>query len=207
MRCCWGIDNALPSDITSRLPRGKTFGFPSDNMQEDIILVAGIDMLRGVWSDLRNKDVAVIVFDTRVRLRHWSIPTLDLTVALGPQLKQTNTIRYVAKNPIKKLLKQTAASFVSNFLTHTYKIRDLEKRAALQKTVFHALWNNTRVDLVSKTNKKSVELIALLNSADAVALEVALQRVKANEKPGVVAKSVGISTFDLNYVLKFLCRT
>jgi hypothetical protein len=193
---------ALPETVIQRLPRGTTYGYP-DTVAADVLIVPGIDTLRRVWSQVKDQDVAVLVFDADVRLQSWRIPMLDLTAPLGKQLKSANTIKYQVRNPIKKLLSKTAKSFVSNFVTLTYKNRDLEKQAALRKEVFGALWRGERLKLVGAINKKTVELLALLNSEDAATLETALQEVKSGKKVALVAKAHKLSTFDLNYVVKF----
>lgn len=203
MRCCFGISTALPETVIQRLPRGTTYGYP-DTVAADVLIVPGIDTLRRVWSQVKDQDVAVLVFDADVRLQSWRIPMLDLTAPLGKQLKSANTIKYQARNPIKKLLSKTAKSFVSNFVTLTYKNRDVEKQAALRKEVFGALWRGERLKLVGAINKKAVELLALLNSEDAATLETALQEVKGGKKVALVAKAYKLSTFDLNYVVKFM---
>jgi hypothetical protein len=203
MRCCWGVDNLLPTDLIERLPRGMTYSYPG-TVAADVLFVPGIEALRNVWGTIKNQDVAVIVFDTRVRLRHWSVQRLDTAKPLGPQLRSTNTVKYVAKNPIKRFLRKVTASFVSNFLTYSYKLRDPEKKAALQQQIFSALWQGKRQALADSTNKKSAELIALLSSPDAQNLERALAEIRSGRKIPAVAKAYSVAQFDINYVLKFL---
>lgn len=203
MRCCWGVDSLLPADLVAKLPRGVTYGYP-ETVAADVLFVPGIEALRGVWSSIKTQNVAVIVFDTRIRLKHWNVQSLDLTVPLGPQLRSENTISYVARNPINKLLRKTAASFVSNFLTYSYKLRDPLKKQTLQHEVFSALWQGRRTALADSTNKKSTDLIGLLRTTDAANLEAALREIQAGRKIPQVAKAYKVAKFDLTYVLKFL---
>jgi hypothetical protein len=203
MRCCWGVNGILPEELITRLPRGMTYSYPG-TVAADVLFVPGIESLRNVWGTIKTQDIAVIVFDTQVRLRHWSVQRLDLSKPLGPQLRSTNKVKYVARNPIQKMLRKTAASFISNFLTHSYKLRDPEKKADLQKRVFNAMWQGRLQALADSTNKKSAELIALLNSPDAKNLQSALAEIQAGRKVAQVAKSYKVSAFDLSYVLKFL---
>lgn len=202
MRCCFGVSTALPETIVQNLPRDMSFGYP-DTTNVDVLIVPGVDTLRRIWSQVKTLDVAVIVFDADVRLQSWSINKLDLNAPLGKQLKTPNKIKYQLHDPIKKLLNKTAKSFVSNFVTLVYKNRDVEKQAALRKEVFGALWRGERLKLIASINKKAVELLGLLNSEDAANLEAALQAVKAGKKIAVVAKAYKLSTFDLNYIVKF----
>lgn len=205
MRCCLGVSTELPETVIQKFPRGTTYGYP-DTVAADVLIVPGIDTLRRVWAQIKGQDVAVIVFDADIRLEAWRIPMLDLTQPIGKQLKTANKIKYQVRNPIAKLLKRTAKSFVSNFVTLAYKTRDVEKQAQLRKEVFGALWRGERSLFTSAINKKAADLIGLLNSEDAVNLEAALQEVKAGKKVAVVAKAYKLSTFDLNYVIKFQAK-
>lgn len=203
MRCCWGISNALPDTVIPRLPRGTTYGYP-DTVIADVLIVPGIDNLRRIWAQVKDKDVAVLVFDAEIKLAGWRIPQLDLSQPLSKQLRSQNKIRIKVRNPIQKLLNKTAKSFVSNFVTLVYKNRDPEKQAKLRKEVFSALWRGDRLKLIASINKKAVELITLLQGEDATALEAALQEIRAGKKVPQVAKEFKLSTFDINYIIKFM---
>lgn len=206
MRCCWGVHDALPQTVIDLMPRQLSHAFLSEQpITTDVVMAPEIDSLRRHWATIRHTNVAVIVFDAKVRLDAWRIPTLDMDKLLE-QLRSQNSIKFKARNHIQALLNKTAKSFVSNFVTLSYKTRDPEKQAVLRSDVFGALWNGRREAYAKSVNKKSVELIALLVGEDAVVLEKALQEVRAGKSPGQVAKAHQIAVFDLNYVIKFMSK-
>lgn len=206
MRCCWGVSNALPQTVIEQMPRQLTHAFLTDApVATDVVFVPEIDLLRRQWQNVREADVAVVVFDAQVRLDAWRIQPLNLNSLLS-QLRSTNTIKLRARNHIQSLLNKTAKSFVSNFVTLSYKTRDPEKQLVLRKDVFSALWHGHREDYAKSVNKKSADLIALLVSDDAKLLEAALKDVRAGTTPAQAAKTHGLAAFDLNYVIKFMSK-
>jgi hypothetical protein len=204
MKCCYGVSTALPEDIIPLLPRGMVHSVPGGTSNTDALLVSGIDSLRKNWSSIKDTGIVVIVFDARVRLDSWAIPELDLTVSLTRQLSTDNTITYKARNPIKSLLRRTAKSFVSNFVTLAYKTRDPERQAQLRKEVFTSIWTGKRAAYSTTVNKKSADLLNLLNGADAIALELACQQIRTGIPVRQAAIQNSIAPFDLNYLMKFM---
>ena len=204
MRCCWGVYDALPQTVIELMPNQLTHAFLTEGeISTDVVLAPEIDSLRRHWTTIKDTDVAVIVFDAKVRLDTWRIKALDFDNMLD-QLRAKNSIKYKARNHIQDLLNKTAKSFVSNFVTLSYKTRDPEKQAVLRSDVFGALWHGRREAYVKSVNKKSADLIALLVGEDAIVLEKALQEVRAGKPVGQVAKAHQLAVFDLNYVVKFM---
>lgn len=206
MKCCYGVSTALPEDVIPLLPRHLVWSHPGGAVNVDALLVSGIDQLRRHWSLVKGTALIVIVFDARVRLDSWRIPELDLSRSLLRQLSCDNVISHRVRNPIQKLLQATAKSFVSNFITLSYKTRDIEKQTLLRREVFGCIWHGTREAYAATINKKSTDILGLLRSQDAQALELACLQIRTGMSVTTAAKQNAIAPFDINYLMKFMSK-
>lgn len=206
MKCCYGVSTALPEDVIPLLPRHLVWSHPGGAVNVDALLVSGIDQLRRHWSLVKDTALIVIVFDARVRLDSWRIPELDLSRSLLRQLSCDNVISHRVRNPIQKLLQATAKSFVSNFITLSYKTRDIEKQTLLRREVFGCIWHGTREAYAATINKKSTDILGLLRSQDAQALELACLQIRTGMPVTTAAKQNAIAPFDINYLMKFMSK-
>lgn len=206
MKCCYGVSTALPEDVIPLLPRHMVWSQPGGIAHVDALLVSGIDQLRKNWNSIKDTSVIVIVFDARVRLDSWRIPELDLSRSLLRQLSRDNTISHRVRNPIRKLLQATAKSFVSNFITLSYKTRDIEKQTLLRREVFGCIWHGTRAEYAATINKKSTDILGLLQGEDAQALELACLQIRTGVPVATAAKQNAIAPFDINYLMKFMSK-
>lgn len=205
MRAYYGVCDELPETVIQRLPRATRWSYLSDSDTSDVVLIMGMDELRANWQRLDAHPGVAIVFDAAVYYASWRMASLDLSQPLGPQLRRTNTIRRVRRDPVKRLLAKTRASFIGNFITLTYKTRDPGKQSALRDRVFDALWENQLVR-ARKHYASNREVLALLNSVEAHSLALAVQAVRAGKTVSVASRLFKISAFDLNYLAKYMER-
>lgn len=200
----WYTDELLPDQLIQLLPKRTVYGF---TVGCDVLLVKGMAALRTNWPAISaDSDAMVVVFDTHLHTKKWSIPKLNISMPLLPQLRQKNCVKRArfSTTPITKLLAKTAKSFVSNFLTLSYKYDD---PIAVRISVFNALaTNNVPRLLKSIPSAGYSDLIALVKSEDATALTEALSLIKNKITTAQASKTTGVSTFDILYVSKFVAR-
>lgn len=199
----WYTDELLPDDLIKLLPKKTVYGF---NVGCDVLLVTSMNALRKMWGKLSlDTEAMVVVFDTSIHTKRWSIPKLDLTKPVMMQLKQPTRLQRLktTTTPIDALLSKTAKSFVSNFLTLSYKYDD---PIAVRVSVFNAVATDNVERLLKSVPKSGyADLIALVTSNDAKALTAGLNVMK-HQGVAQASKTTGVSTFDLLYVSKFITR-
>ena len=200
----WYTDELLPDDFIKLLPRKTVYGF---NVGSDVLLVAGMHNLRRQWSDIKLDPAAmVVVFDTASHTKKWGLPKLDTSKPVMTQLKTCTLVKLTVSRttPITKLLAKTAKSFVSNFLTLSYKYPEPE---AVRVSVLTAIASDNVPRLVQAIPTTGhADLIALVKSDDATNLTTAIALFGKGRSVVEAAKQTGVSTFDILYVTKFVAR-
>lgn len=205
MKCTYGISDMLPDQFADLLPRSATATFDF-TIKADVVLIPTVDLLKLHFAALeRRRTISVFVFDTEEHLRNWKIPVIESTrPAVRKALLAPNTILYKPRNPIKTLLAGSTASFVSTLNTLAYKVRDLQKRQEIIDCMFLSMYQDKAEALAEKLN--APELVKMLRSDDALRLINALQLVRKGQSAKQAATACKISSFDVQYVLKYIER-
>lgn len=142
-----------------------------------------------------NKKTTVIVIDSPGFLDSiWKFVPLS-KINIKEQIQEPNTPTRIEKRKCLRVLQSTASSFLSNFLTLSYKFKDPNEQAVVRKQVFDGLLTNT---IPTDIDKDVAKLIA---SADYAPLALAIKEVKEGMSAVDAAAKHKVSAFDINYVL------
>jgi hypothetical protein len=114
-----------------------------------------------------------------------------------------------------KMLKRTDESFVSQIMNYLYRINDTTKREELKQTVFQHLSKNRLPALVKSLETKYARSPVVKEFTSLLITDIAVRFASAvnysinnpTDTTKSVCKTYGVSSFDLQYALKYIQRT
>jgi len=169
----------------------------------EFILVPAMDTLSKNKTLLLSSKSHVILFDHSQASKSLSIPSVRKLDAYQIRKLESysNSVSFKRVDLGKTLLKNTRSSIVGQVINQLFRIRDLERRDSIKRSILNFYLNNKPLEI--GMFKKFENLKSVLESSTSQALFKAIQRVKySNESLVSVAKQYKVSAYDMRYIMK-----